>query len=101
MHCLQRVKWKIGPAIFFLFSRGAFFISFSIFFTVLHIPRPYIATMIPPLVSCQAWPASCMLSRTLSSSFYEMLDALFLWVDSVERESLVAMARRRCFFLFD
>lgn len=39
-----------------------------------------------------------MLSRTLSSSFYEMLDALFLWVDSVEKESLVAMARRRCFF---
>lgn len=85
--------------IFSLLLRRIFFIS--IFFYGLTFRAIHRATVIPPLVSCRAWPASCMLSRTLSSSFYEMLDALFLWVDSVEKESLVAMARRRCFFLFD
>lgn len=34
MHCLQRVKWKIGPVYIFLFLFGAFFIILP--YTVLH-----------------------------------------------------------------
>lgn len=48
MHCLQRVKWKIGPVYIFLFLFfGAFFIILP--YTVLH------SAAIHPLMYCLGW----------------------------------------------
>lgn len=101
MHCLQRVKWKIGPVYIFLFLFfGAFFIILP--YTVLHSAAKH------PLMYCLGWFhvevrwASCMHHLACSilffSSFLWDVRRLVLWIDFVERESLMAMEKAEWFF---
>lgn len=99
MHCLQRVKWKIGPVYIFLFLFfGAFFIILP--FTVLHSAAKH------PLMYCPGWFgevrwASFMHHLTCSilfSSFLWDVRRLVLWIDFVEKEGLMGMEKKVWFF---
>lgn len=101
MHCLQRVKWKIGPVYIFLFLFGAFFIILP--YTVLH------SAAIHPLMYCLGWFhvevrwASFMrhlaCSILFSSFFLWDVRRLVLWIDFVEKgEGLMAMMKTEWFF---
>lgn len=88
MHCLQRVKWKIGPVYIFLFLFGAFFIFFTIYGfafrgqTSLDVV-PWVASRRGQMNIFYA-PSDLFYSPFLllffffsSFLFYEMLDVLF------------------------
>lgn len=80
--------------IFFLFSCGAF-ISLQIFYGLTFRGQTSRYGTLAGIMSSLAEHHVCIFGLFLLLS---MLDALFSWVDSVEKEGLMAVARGRFFF---